>query len=389
MHKLRQTSPAEIMLGLPSPISFSIWWNGGSILGLLLVLQILTGLFLSIHYTADIVNSFASVIHIVRDAPGGWLFRNLHANGASLFFVFLYIHIGRGLYYQSYINHPHTWIVGVTIFFVRIGTAFLGYVLPWGQMSFWGATVITNLVSAIPYWGPRIVEWVWGGFSVGQPTLNRFFSLHFILPFLIGGLRLLHLVFLHEKGSSNPLGDLNHLNKIPFHPYFSWKDIVGFLFVFIILALLGFFFPTLLGDPENYNHASSIVTPVHIQPEWYFLFAYAILRSIPSKLGGVIALVISIAILYLLPFRRAGKIIPSSFVPLYQVVFWCLVVTFMILTWLGACPIEEPYATLAVPISILYFLLYVVLISLPSIWGLILEGDYENIDSPHLKSFLS
>nr|YP_009350096.1 cytochrome b [Homoiodoris japonica]AKK32258.1 cytochrome b [Homoiodoris japonica] len=369
MHKLRQTNPAEQLLGLPSPVSFSIWWNGGSILGLLLGLQILTGLFLSMHYTADMTNTFASVIHIMRDVPAGWLFRNLHANGASLFFVFLYLHIGRGLYYQSYISQPHTWMVGVTIFLVSMGTAFLGYVLPWGQMSFWGATVITNLVSAVPYLGASLVEWIWGGFSVGQSTLNRFFSLHFILPFLIGALSGLHILFLHEKGSTNPLGEMNHISKIPFHPYFSWKDIVGFVVLLAMLVLFGFFFPTIMGDPENFNHASPMVTPVHIQPEWYFLFAYAILRSIPSKLGGVVALVASVVILYFLPMSTAyGKIIPASFTPPYQIVYWNLVIFFVLLTWLGACPIEEPYATLAVPISILYFVSFVILVSLPAAW---------------------
>ena len=353
---LRSKSPIEEVLGLPSPSGFSIWWNGGSILGVLLVFQILTGLFLSMHYTADMVTTFSSVIHTIRDAPIGWLFRNLHANGASLFFVFIYIHIGRGLYYQRYITQPHTWIVGVTILFVSIGTAFLGYVLPWGQISFWGATVITNLLSAIPYLGPSTVEWIWGGFSVGQSTLNRFFSLHFILPFLIGGLSLLHLIFLHEKGSTNPLGDLNHIRKIPFHPYFTWKDIVGFLVLIGIIVVLGFFMPTVLGDPENFIPANSMVTPVHIIPEWYFLFAYAILRSIPRKLGGVIALVISIAVLYFLPLAGQIKgVVPTAFSITYQLIYWVLIVMFILLTWLGACPIEEPYLVIAGVITVLYF----------------------------------
>nr|YP_004222604.1 cytochrome b [Notodoris gardineri]ABL09051.1 cytochrome b [Notodoris gardineri] len=369
MYKLRQANPAEQFLGLPSPMSFSIWWNGGSILGLLLGLQIVTGLFLSMHYTADMTNTFASVVHIMRDVPAGWLFRNLHANGASLFFMFIYLHIGRGLYYQSYITQPHTWMVGVTIFLVSMATAFLGYVLPWGQMSFWGATVITNLVSAVPYLGTMIVEWIWGGFSVGQSTLNRFFSLHFILPFGIGALSALHILFLHEKGSTNPLGETNHVSKIPFHPYFTWKDIVGFVIVFGMLGLLGFFFPTILGDPENFNQASPMVTPVHIQPEWYFLFAYAILRCIPSKLGGVVALAMSVMILYFLPLSAAyGKLVPSSFTPPYQVMFWNLVMFFVLLTWLGACPIEEPYASMAIPVSILYFLSFVLLVTLPYLW---------------------
>nr|YP_010373189.1 cytochrome b [Cadlina koreana]UPI11655.1 cytochrome b [Cadlina koreana] len=374
MHKLRQANPIEQLLGLPSPMSFSIWWNGGSILGLLLGLQILTGLFLSMHYTADMTNTFASVIHIMRDVPAGWLFRNIHANGASLFFVFLYLHIGRGLYYQSYVSQPYTWMVGVTIFLMSMGTAFLGYVLPWGQMSFWGATVITNLLSAIPYLGSYIVEWVWGGFSVGQSTLNRFYSLHFILPFLIGALSALHVLLLHEKGSTNPLGELSHVSKIPFHPYFTWKDIVGFVILLMMLVVLGFFFPTVLGDPENFNHASSMVTPVHIQPEWYFLFAYTILRAVPNKLGGVVAFAASVLILYFLPLGvYYNKLLPASFTPPYQITFWSLVVLFMILSWLGACPIEEPYVTLAVPVSILYFLCFPMLVSISMIWKKILS----------------
>nr|YP_004935045.1 cytochrome b [Siphonaria gigas]AEQ93910.1 cytochrome b [Siphonaria gigas] len=368
MHKLRAANPLESLSGLPSPMSISVWWNGGSILGLLLGFQIFTGLFLSMHYTADMVNTFASVIHIVRDAPVGWLFRNFHANGASMFFVFMYLHVGRGLYYQSYITQPRTWMVGVTILLVSMGTAFLGYVLPWGQMSFWGATVITNLLSAIPYLGPSIVEWVWGGFSVGQSTLNRFFSLHFIMPFLIGGLSGLHILFLHEKGSTNPLGETSAVNKIPFHPYFSWKDMVGFVIVGVVLVLLGFFYPTVLGDPENFTNANPMVTPVHIQPEWYFLFAYAILRSIPSKLGGVIALVMSIVILYFLPLAGMSGSLPSSFTPPYQVVFWSFITFFVLLTWLGACPIEEPYSTLAVPLTFLYFMSFGGLLVLPAIW---------------------
>nr|ABL09062.1 cytochrome b [Odontoglaja guamensis] len=365
---MRSLNPVESLLGLATPSGISIWWNGGSILGLLLGFQIFTGLFLSMHYTADMVNTFSSVIHIIRDAPMGWLFRNFHANGASLFFVFMYLHIGRGLYYQSYLTQPRTWMVGVTILFVSMATAFLGYVLPWGQMSFWGATVITNLVSAIPYLGPSIVEWIWGGFAVGQSTLNRFFSLHFILPFLIGALSLLHLVFLHEKGSTNPLGDTNHVSKIPFHPYFSWKDCVGFLFLFMMVILLGFFYPTILGDPENFIPANSMVTPVHIMPEWYFLFAYAILRSIPSKLGGVIALVMSIAILYFLPLAmNLIKSMPSAFVLPYQVTYWTIIVMFILLTWLGACPIESPYLEIAGIMTVLYFSSFFMLIS-ASMW---------------------
>nr|WRW10869.1 cytochrome b [Melampus sincaporensis] len=365
MHKIRAV---ESMAGLPSPVSISVWWNGGSILGLLLGLQIVTGFLLSMHYTADMVNTFNSVIHIMRDTPAGWLLRSLHANGASFFFVFLYLHVGRGLYYQSYITQPRTWLVGVTILLASMGTAFLGYVLPWGQMSFWGATVITNLLSAVPYLGPSMVEWVWGGFSVGQSTLNRFYSLHFILPFVIGALSAVHLLFLHEKGSTSPLGDTAPLNKIPFHPYYSWKDSVGFVCLLFPLLLISLYYPNLLGDPENFTSANPMVTPTHIQPEWYFLFAYAILRSIPSKLGGVVALALSVMVLYVLPIVASSLSVPASFTPPYQFTYWLFILVFWLLTWLGACPIEEPYLTLAGPLTVMYFGLLGVLIYLPTLW---------------------
>nr|CAH2593464.1 Cytochrome b oxydase [Physella acuta]CAH2593503.1 Cytochrome b oxydase [Physella acuta]CAH2594168.1 Cytochrome b oxydase [Physella acuta] len=354
--KLKSTVIKEITY-LPSPMSISIWWNMGSIMGLMLFLQILTGFFLSMHYTANIASSFESVIHIIRDVPMGWLVRSLHANGASFFFVFMYLHIARGLYYQSYITQPKSWMVGTSIFLLSMATAFLGYVLPWGQMSFWGATVITNFLSAIPYVGGMVVEWVWGGFSIGQATLNRFYSLHFILPFIIMILAMLHLVFLHEKGSTNPLGCVNHLSKVPFHPYFTWKDSVGFITVLMMLIFVSLYFPNYLGDPENYQLANSMVTPVHIMPEWYFLFAYAILRSIPSKLGGVIALAASIMVLYVLPMIKFEKMISTSFNLMYQVLFWLFCGNFMLLTWLGSCPIEAPYSTLAVPMTFMYFFL--------------------------------
>lgn len=330
---------------------------------MLLGIQIVTGLFLSMHYAPHIETAYASVVHIVRDIPGGWLLRRLHANGASLFFVFLYIHIGRGLYYQSYLIHPRVWMVGVTIFLLRMGTAFLGYVLPWGQISFWGATVITNLLSAVPYIGRSLVEWVWGGFSVGQATLNRFFTLHFLMPFGIVGGVLLHLIFLHHKGSNNPLGNLRHGRKVPFHPYFTIKDLVGFIGVFFILLVLSFFAPTALIDPDNFIVANPMVTPTHIQPEWYFLFAYAILRSIPSKLGGVVALVMSIFVLFFLPFGAGAIGVGATFNVVYRGLFWTLVITFMVLTWLGACAIEPPFTTLAPIFTALYFFLYLALLA--------------------------
>nr|AIT76124.1 cytochrome b [Lissachatina fulica] len=351
------------MLGLPTPVSISIWWNAGSILGFLLMFQIVSGLFLSMHYCSDVSAAFNSMVHIMRDVDGGWMIRSMHANGASMFFLMIYVHMGRGLYYQSYLTQPRSWMVGVSIFLVSMATAFLGYVLPWGQMSFWGATVITNLLSAVPYFGVDMVQWVWGGFSVGGPTLNRFFSLHFILPFFIAGLAALHIIFLHEKGSTNPLGETNHISKVSFHPYFTWKDIVGILVLLIFLCLVVMFFPSLLTDPENYSIANPMVTPTHIQPEWYFLFAYAILRSIPSKLGGVIALGLSVLALYVFPVASIKRSLPTPFSFLSQFLFWCLVSVFFMLTWLGSCPIEEPYLSISKPVTAIYFLLFPLMIS--------------------------
>nr|ARO34983.1 cytochrome b [Cerion tridentatum costellata] len=358
---LRKVKMIEGLAGLPSPMNISIWWNGGSILGFMLTAQIITGILLSLHYTADMVHTFDSVVHILRDVPSGWYVRSFHANGASMFFMFIYLHLARGLYYQSYLTQPRTWMVGVTIFAVSMATAFLGYVLPWGQMSFWGATVITNLLSAIPYVGDEVVQWVWGGFSVSQATLNRFYSFHFLAPFMIAGLSGLHILYLHEVGSTNPLGMVTHLSKISFHPYFTIKDVVGILLAMSILSALVMFFPNIMIDPENYIPANPMVTPVHIQPEWYFLFAYAILRSIPSKLGGVVALGMSIAIFYLLPLNGMSYSIPSSMNPIYQILFWTFMSVFFLLTWLGSCPIEEPYLSLSKPLAASYFLLLVLL----------------------------
>ena len=356
MRSLRSTQPQRPLIGVPLPGNITIAWNFGRILGLVLGVQIVSGFFLRIHYTADITNTFNRVIHIVRDVPGGWFFRTVHANGARLFFFFMFLHIGRGLYYQRYFTQPKVWLTGVRLLLISMGTAFLGYVLPWGQMSLWGATVITNLIRAVPFVGGMIVEWVWGSFRVGQSTLNRFYSLHFILPFAIRATAIIHLYFLHENGSTNPIGDLTHINKVMFAPYFVYKDVVGFLAVFGILACLVFYLPYSLGDPENFIKANPIVTPVHIMPEWYFLFAYAILRVIPRKLGGVIGLVFSIAVLYFFPlFRKFTK--PTAYNAPYQVMFWGYVSTFLILTWLGGCPIEDPYTTTSALFSRAYFIL--------------------------------
>nr|YP_006883652.1 cytochrome b [Bactrocera correcta]AFR34020.1 cytochrome b [Bactrocera correcta]WBK17766.1 cytochrome b [Bactrocera zonata]WCB98552.1 cytochrome b [Bactrocera zonata]WCB98981.1 cytochrome b [Bactrocera correcta] len=347
------------LVDLPAPINISAWWNFGSLLGLCLIIQILTGLFLAMHYTADINLAFNSVNHICRDVNYGWLLRTLHANGASFFFICIYLHVGRGIYYGSYLFTP-TWLVGVLILFLVMATAFMGYVLPWGQMSFWGATVITNLLSAIPYLGVDLVQWVWGGFAVDNATLTRFFTFHFILPFIVLAMTLIHLLFLHQTGSNNPIGLNSNIDKIPFHPYFSYKDIVGFVIMIAALILLTLINPYLLGDPDNFIPANPLVTPVHIQPEWYFLFAYAILRSIPNKLGGVIALVLSIAILAILPFYHLSKFRGIQFYPINKILFWTMVVTVILLTWIGARPVEEPYVLVGQILTVIYFLYYII-----------------------------
>nr|APX39543.1 cytochrome b [Chrysolina haemoptera] len=369
---MRKNSPLlkiinNSLIDLPTPSNITTMWNFGSLLGLCLMIQIITGLFLSMHYCPNMDLAFNSISHICRDINYGWLIRTMHANGASFFFICLYSHIGRGIYYSSYIM-KETWLIGVTLFFLVMATAFLGYVLPWGQMSFWGATVITNLVSAIPYLGTMIVQWIWGGFAVDNATLTRFFTLHFILPFIITALIMIHLLFLHQTGSSNPLGTQSNIDKIPFHPYFSFKDIMGMLIMTFLLMMLTLSNPYLLGDPDNFMPANPLVTPIHIQPEWYFLFAYAILRSIPNKLGGVLALVFSIAILYLLPFINKKKFLSMQFYPLNKFLFWLFFSIIILLTWIGARPVEDPYIGLGQILTVLYFSYYLLNTLISKTW---------------------
>nr|AIG53267.1 cytochrome b [Ctenotus inornatus] len=364
-HNLRKTHPIlkivnNSFIDLPSPSNISAWWNFGSLLGLCLIVQVLTGLFLAMHYTADISSAFSSVAHICRDVQYGWLIRNLHANGASMFFICLYLHIGRGLYYGSYM-FKETWNIGVVLLLLVMATAFVGYVLPWGQMSFWGATVITNLLSAIPYIGTSLVEWIWGGFSVDNATLTRFFTFHFLLPFAIMGASMLHLLFLHETGSNNPTGLTSNTDKIPFHPYYSYKDLLGATLFLMVLLLLALFSPNLLGDPENFTPANPLVTPPHIKPEWYFLFAYAILRSIPNKLGGVLALLFSILILMFVPALHTSKQRGNAFRPFSQALFWALVSNIIILTWIGGQPVEDPFIIIGQIASTTYFIIFLIL----------------------------
>nr|AAQ08472.1 cytochrome b [Macropodus opercularis]ACL82834.1 cytochrome b [Macropodus opercularis]ACL82837.1 cytochrome b [Macropodus opercularis] len=371
MANLRKTHPLlkianDALVDLPTPTSISAWWNFGSLLGLCLVIQIITGLFLAMHYTSDISLAFSSVAHICRDVNYGWLIRNMHANGASFFFICIYLHIGRGLYYGSYM-YKETWNIGVVLFLLTMMTAFVGYVLPWGQMSFWGATVITNLLSAVPYVGNMLVQWIWGGFSVDNATLTRFFAFHFLFPFIIAAMTIIHLLFLHETGSNNPLGLNSNVDKITFHPYFSYKDLLGFAILLIALISLSLFSPNLLGDPDNFTPANPLVTPPHIKPEWYFLFAYAILRSIPNKLGGVLALLASILVLMLVPFLHTSKQRSMTFRPISQFMFWTLIADVLILTWIGGMPVEDPYIIIGQIASLLYFLLFLIFIPLAGI----------------------
>nr|YP_010235806.1 cytochrome b [Bambusicaliscelis fanjingensis]QTD82424.1 cytochrome b [Bambusicaliscelis fanjingensis] len=357
----------NFIIDLPSPSNISTWWNFGSILGLCLMIQIISGIFLAMHYSPNINQAFKSIIHIMRDVNYGWMMRNIHANGASMFFIMMYLHTGRGLYYGSY-KLKKTWLSGILIMLTLMATAFMGYVLPWGQMSFWGATVITNLISAIPYIGEMIVKWVWGGFAVDNPTLNRFFTFHFILPFMLSMMIIMHLIFLHETGSSNPLGMKNNIDKIPFHPYFTIKDLLGFTIIMFMFTMMMNNSPYMFSDPENFNMANAMITPIHIQPEWYFLFAYAILRSIPNKLGGVMALLLSILILMTLPFSMKNKFQSNMFYPKNKFMFWALINNFILLTWIGARPVEEPFILTGQILTVIYFLIFFMLPLLSKKW---------------------
>nr|URW98557.1 cytochrome b [Proechinophthirus fluctus] len=342
---------------LPAPSNLSYSWNFGSLLASALLVQICSGLILSVHYSSDIQYAFTSVMHVTYDVHMGWMTRSLHANGASMLFLLMYVHVFRGLWHGSY-RLSGTWWSGLAMLTVMMGTAFVGYVLPWGQMSYWGATVITNLVSALPYVGTTTVEWLWGGFSVSNPTLERFYTLHFLLPMVMVAVLPAHLLALHSTGSSNPLGLSNSVDTVFFMPYFSSKDLVGVMTLVAFYMTMVFAYPSTLLDPINFMEADSIITPTHIQPEWYFLFAYAILRSVPTKLGGVVALLFSVLVLAFLPFKGQSFYKMS---PLRKLILYSFLVNWVSLTWLGSMPIEEPFTLMSKLNSMAYFLCTVLL----------------------------
>lgn len=369
----RKTHPlvkiaSSTVVDLPCPANINAFWNFGSLLGLTLMIQLVSGILLATRFSASPSLSFDRVVSIIQDRNYGWLLRLIHSTGASFFFLFIFLHIGRGLYFGSYSVKPEVWRTGVLIVFLLMATAFLGYVLPWGQMSYWAATVITNLLSAIPYFGPSLVEWVWGGFAVGSATLIRFFALHYLLPFVITATVVIHLFYLHQSGRSNPLGVSSNSYKVSFHSFYSFKDIVGFGVFFLLFMLVSLIWGYSLIDSENFIPANPLVTPIHIQPEWYFLFAYAILRSIPNKLGGVVGLVASVVILFILPLVTIPQAGGQVYSPFARVIFWVFVFNFLLLTWLGRCPAEAPYINLSLFCTVLYFVsFFLTFISSPKV----------------------
>nr|QTA71707.1 cytochrome b [Hyriopsis bialata] len=379
---LRKSNPILTIMNksiydLPTPMNLSMAWNTGSLLGVCLIIQIISGLLLAMHYTPDTTQAFESISHIMRDVNYGWTLRYIHASGASFFFLIAYTHIGRGIYYSSYL-FLEVWTSGTLLLMTLMATAFLGYVLPWGQMSYWGATVITNLLSVIPSIGETLVEWIWGGFTVSNATLNRFFVLHFVMPFLILLLVSLHLLLLHQTGSNNPLGLSSNTLVIPFHPFYSLKDLMGMLAFLILFTWISMFLMSLISDPQNFIKANPMSTPTHIQPEWYFLFAYAILRAIPNKVGGVLALISSILVLLTLPMLHTNNMRSLSFYPTSQPMFWTFLASFLLLTWLGSMPTEPPLMILSQIATFLYFFLCTTLPLSGFPWDFVLFSSWFN-----------
>jgi len=353
---------------LPCPRNLNIWWTFGSISGLCLVIQLVSGLILASHYEARISGSFFSVSHIIKEVNYGWFLRNIHVAGATMFFLCVYVHIGRSVYYGGYENHK-VWFSGIIILFLLIAIAFTGYVLPWGQISYWGCTVITNLFSSVPYVGEDLVKILWGGPSIGDYTLKRFFLVHFFLPFILLRLTLVHLVLLHEVGSRNPLGLRRNTNRVSFYPFYLWIDICGLGILCLVLWVLVTFDPLILNVPDNWRGANPLVTPSHIKPEWYFLWLYAILRSIPFKLGGIVTIVLAIIFLFFLPFLSVkNKIKSYSFYPISQFLYWFWIVIIFCLTWIGACPVEYPFEFIGRVITFLYFIFYPLQCLIGFIW---------------------
>lgn len=345
----------------PTPISLTYAWSFGALAGICLVIQMLSGIFLAMHYTPHIDLAFSSVEYIMRDVPNGWFLRYVHANGASMFFIVVYFHIFRGLYYGSYMTPRELlWCSGVILFILMMGTAFTGYVLPWGQMSFWGATVITSMVTVIPIVGQPIVEWLWGGYTVNNPTLHRFFSVHFCLPFIIAGLTLIHLALLHKVGSNSPIGSDTGVDDIPFYPYFFSKDLFAFFCFMFVFAVFVFYFPNVLNHPDNCIPADPYKTPAHVVPEWYFLPFYAILRSIPHKAGGIAAMGGSILVLFFIPFIYSSEVRNTTYRPLFKIFYWILVSDFVFLIWLGQKPVEDTYIKAGQIATLYYFLFFAI-----------------------------
>jgi len=351
------------LIHYPTPVNLTYAWSFGSLAGLCLVIQIISGILLATHYIPDIRYAFNSIQFIMRDVPNGWLIRYVHANGASMFFIIVYAHVCRGLYYGSYIKPRHLiWCSGVVLLLLMMGTAFTGYVLPWGQMSFWGATVITSMVTVIPVAGSYIAEWIWGGYVIREPTIRRFFVVHYLLPFIIIGGTLLHLALLHKKGSNNPIGSDFNGDIIPFYPYFAIKDLFAFACFLLVFGFFVFYYPNYLNHPDNLIRADSLKTPPHIVPEWYFLPFYTILRVIPHKTGGVCAMFGSIVILLTIPFTSKSKIRNTSFRPLFKLFFWVLVIDFFVLIWVGQQDMDvEIYQKIGVVATIYYFLFFYLL----------------------------
>lgn len=348
-----------------SPLNLTYAWSFGSLAGLCLVTQMVSGIFLAMHYSPNTDLAFSSIEHIMRDVNNGWLIRYMHANGASMFFITVYLHVGRGLYYGSYVTPRELlWCSGVTILLLMMGTAFTGYVLPWGQMSFWGATVITNMVTAIPVAGKYVVQWLWGGYTVSNPTLNRFFSIHFLLPFIIAGLTIFHLALLHKNGSNNPVGSDSNIDNITFYPYFLAKDVFAFCCFLLFFALFLFYFPNILNHFDNYIKANPLETPAHVVPEWYFLPYYAILRSIPHKTGGILAMVGSILVLLVIPFINTSEVRNTTYRPLFKTCFWMFLIDFILLTWVGQKPVRDSFIFLGQVATFYYFTFFLFLIPL-------------------------